>query len=397
MNIENLKQIKLLMEYDTSLTKDENLDKIKSFMPYIISEQRGFPTALSGLAGGVIDDILKKTTLQTVDNVVIGTADDLQKAVARFKTLGKPPFTPQMLGTLRSGLLKSPNVSLASKSASIDDLIKGKSFLSRYANSSYDDIVKGMKGKGNAFPDDVAEEIAKRHTKGSSGTVGGAGKNTVTNTKNTQNVVNNKSIQKSISKNSKKTAQRNAVANKKAQNLKNNPKFISRWDKVKNLKWGEISKWALGLGIAGAVIWYFMSDSGDPLPEDFPTTPPVDEGGGGSNTGGGAGGTKYTSCPETFPISQNCKNNKIKEIQACLSMPAKYQTGNFGTITQGYLERAGVSGTEITQDSYDKVCNKTTTSSTPFEDDEDEDTDLNQTSTTSTTTSTTSTDDVEEA
>jgi hypothetical protein len=83
--------------------------------------------------------------------------------------------------------------------------------------------------------------------------------------------------------------------------------------------------------------------------------------------GGGGGGSKkskYTSCPETFPIKQTCKNNKIKEIQACLSMPAKYQTGNFGPITQGYLEKAGVSGTEITQDSYDKVCNKTTSTAT---------------------------------
>lgn len=82
------------------------------------------------------------------------------------------------------------------------------------------------------------------------------------------------------------------------------------------------------------------------------------EGGSSSSSSGGGGSkkTKYTSCPETFPIAQTCKNNKIKEIQACLNMPTKYQTGNFGPITQGYLVKAGVSGTEITQDSYDKVC-----------------------------------------
>jgi hypothetical protein len=83
--------------------------------------------------------------------------------------------------------------------------------------------------------------------------------------------------------------------------------------------------------------------------------------------------TKYNSCPETFPIKQTCKNNKIKEIQACLNMPSKYQTGNFGTITQGYLERAGVSGTEITQDSYNKVCGKTTEEKPDWTDAETED------------------------
>jgi hypothetical protein len=94
-----------------------------------------------------------------------------------------------------------------------------------------------------------------------------------------------------------------------------------------------------------------------------------EEGGGG---GGGARKSKYTSCPETFPIKQTCKNNKIKEIQACLNMPTKYQTGNFGPITQGYLEKANVSGTEITQDSYDKVCNKNTSTVTTDNSDVDQ-------------------------
>jgi hypothetical protein len=93
-------------------------------------------------------------------------------------------------------------------------------------------------------------------------------------------------------------------------------------------------------------------------PEPSPVTPVTP---GPSPVTPGPKKSKYTSCPETFPIKQTCKNNKIKEIQACLNMPTKYQTGNFGPITQGYLEKAGVSGTEITQDSYDKVCNKTTT------------------------------------
>jgi hypothetical protein len=71
--------------------------------------------------------------------------------------------------------------------------------------------------------------------------------------------------------------------------------------------------------------------------------------------------SKFTSCPETFPIKQNCKNDKIKEIQKCLGMPAKYQTGNFGPITQDYLENAGYPGRSISEDTYNKICKAKTT------------------------------------
>jgi hypothetical protein len=71
--------------------------------------------------------------------------------------------------------------------------------------------------------------------------------------------------------------------------------------------------------------------------------------------GGGGGKSKYTSCPETFPIKQFCKNETIRKVQGCLGGGLKTD-GAFGPKTQAALEAKNVSGTEITQDSYNKVC-----------------------------------------
>jgi|LakMenE18May11ns_1017448.scaffolds.fasta_scaffold9807245_3 hypothetical protein len=69
-----------------------------------------------------------------------------------------------------------------------------------------------------------------------------------------------------------------------------------------------------------------------------------------------SGGSKYTSCPDTLPIKQFCKNETIKKVQACLRMPIKYQTGNFGPITQKALEGKGQDGTTITTETIVAVC-----------------------------------------
>ena len=363
MNLENLKQIKLLMEYDTSLTKDENLDKIKSFSPGIIKEV-SLPSFLGNVARGQIDDVLRSmsksgTKLQTVDNIIVSSADDLDRVIANANKMKKAPFTPQMLGTLRVNLMRSPNISLASKSRAIDDLIKGQSFLSRYGKSSYDDIVKGMKGKGNAFPDDVAEEIAKRHTKGSAGTVGGSGKNTVVGSSSKTTVKNTAGGSKNTLKNTTnvnvKVNVKNVAAKKAAGNLRKNPKFVKKINNLKGGKdwnWWKISAWALGLGITGAALWYFFSDSGEPLPPDIPPVPPIDPDPPVPQP------NKYTDCSEDFPIAMYCKNETIRKVQECLGIKAD---GAFGPKTQSALVAKGVSGTEITQETVDTVCEGKTT------------------------------------
>jgi hypothetical protein len=94
--------------------------------------------------------------------------------------------------------------------------------------------------------------------------------------------------------------------------------------------------------------------------------------------------SQYTNCPDTFPIAKFCKNGTIRQIQGCLGIKAD---GAFGPQTEAALVAKGLSGTEITQDSFNKACYKKTKAE--FEDDDTEDTTSNQ--------STQSADDAEEA
>ena len=48
----------------------------------------------------------------------------------------------------------------------------------------------------------------------------------------------------------------------------------------------------------------------------------------------------YTECNK-FPLVYGCKGDKVKKIQVCLGMPAKYQTGNLGVKTKEALEDWG--------------------------------------------------------
>ena len=79
-----------------------------------------------------------------------------------------------------------------------------------------------------------------------------------------------------------------------------------------------------------------------------------------TNNGGGTTQqpkkSKYTKCSEELPIKQYCKNETIRKVQACLKMPKRYQTGNFGPITQEYLESRDQNGTSITTETIINIC-----------------------------------------
>jgi hypothetical protein len=91
------------------------------------------------------------------------------------------------------------------------------------------------------------------------------------------------------------------------------------------------------LGITGAAVLYLI---GKLYPND--TVAVIDDngndgtqGGDGGNTGGGnTGGNQvtYTTCT-SFPMKYGCKSDQIREVQSCLGMEQKYQTGNFGPMT----------------------------------------------------------------
>jgi hypothetical protein len=64
----------------------------------------------------------------------------------------------------------------------------------------------------------------------------------------------------------------------------------------------------------------------------------------------------YTTCPDSLPLKQWCKNNTIKTVQACLRMPSNLQTGNFGPKTEEYLTSYNQNGKTITIDTIKNVC-----------------------------------------
>jgi hypothetical protein len=66
--------------------------------------------------------------------------------------------------------------------------------------------------------------------------------------------------------------------------------------------------------------------------------------------------SKYHDCSGKDTFEFGCKAPKIKEIQTCLGMEERYQTGNFGPLTQKALQDAGYDVSKgITVDIYNKI------------------------------------------
>ena len=84
------------------------------------------------------------------------------------------------------------------------------------------------------------------------------------------------------------------------------------------------------------------------------------EDGGKKKTGGGS---SFKSCSGTY--TRGCKSDVIKQVQACLGMAAKYQTGNFGPITQAELAKVGKSySSKFTDADVATICKKQPTQPT---------------------------------
>ena len=74
---------------------------------------------------------------------------------------------------------------------------------------------------------------------------------------------------------------------------------------------------------------------------------------------------KY-SYKEDFPFTYMTKNPKIAEIQKAIGMEQRYQTGNFGPITQKALLEKGYDTTQgITQELYNKIITTATPEAAP--------------------------------
>lgn len=133
--------------------------------------------------------------------------------------------------------------------------------------------------------------------------------------------------------------------------------------KVFRLSRGQIKTLAL-LGLTGGAILYLI---GKLYPKD--TVAVVDDNGddasSDNSSSGGSGGSSFKPCSD-FPFTFGCKNEIIKEVQKCLGMEERHQTGNFGPITLKYLETKRGENT-ITKQVYDeimKICKQTSTNKT---------------------------------
>lgn len=84
---------------------------------------------------------------------------------------------------------------------------------------------------------------------------------------------------------------------------------------------------------------------------------------GSSKTGGKSKRrTQYRNCSGTpLPHAFGCRSEEVKQVQICLGLPEKYQTGNFGPITKNAIEKLNIDlSNGLTQNVIDKICNKST-------------------------------------
>ena len=77
---------------------------------------------------------------------------------------------------------------------------------------------------------------------------------------------------------------------------------------------------------------------------------------GDKSTGGGTKKSKYHDCSGKDTFEFGCKAPKIKEIQICLGMEQRYQTGNFGPLTKKALEDMSYDTSQgITVEMYNRI------------------------------------------
>jgi hypothetical protein len=238
---QTINRFKLLMEYDTSKTLDEN-------SKLLFEAPNPFASLIGTVSKNSIDDVIKSATggLKTTAGKVIANSDELMKA------LGKNALSAANIGKVRTGLMKSTSLKLADKAALIDDFVKNPNVYNKYKNMKSADIVTRFKNVG--YSDDVAKEIAKK-IRAQSGQM--------------------RQITPKI-----KTALNDATQKVLNQGAKS-------WN------WGAWLKWGvkIGLGAAGVyAVIQLMKEDGTITdnPEGTPETSPEDGGNtGGGNTGGG--------------------------------------------------------------------------------------------------------------
>jgi len=323
-----LNRVLLLMNYDSSKTLTENSKVVESEFSQQLNEA---PPRLKPTT---------KPNLNAAKNIKNAT---INKFKIQHQSSPKG-LTPTQRNAFGQELLKN-EVSIYANTK----LPNGKFPNAQQQQAYADKLVKTGKIQGQI---DV-------HAPSSAKTTATKGNQQTQSNRQSQNAQQNVTVNVASPKTRGPKTKKSANGNTKKLNGGNGPKpgtktispTTSLGQKIINLakngwNWKKIvwtaAKW--GVGIA-AVWWLFFSDDDETtvVPDDIPVTPPTET-------------STYTVCPETLPIKQYCKNETIRRVQACLGLPDKYQTGNFGPITQKALEGKGQDGTTITTETIIAVC-----------------------------------------
>jgi hypothetical protein len=128
--------------------------------------------------------------------------------------------------------------------------------------------------------------------------------------------------------------------------------LVRQTPQLKKMNWKSLLKWGAGAGVAVGALYaiYKMTHQDEPpvviddIPQPAPQPAPQPR------------TSQYSACTEVYPIKFRCKNETIKKVQACLGLPMKYQTGNFGPITKQALINKGYDGNSITTEITINVC-----------------------------------------
>jgi hypothetical protein len=400
---EEVNRIKLLFKYDSQQTLSENLENIseqgalggilRGDAALARTTARELEAGISGLKGGVT----------RMDGVLLRDAEDIVKAVKAGK------LAPAELGKVNAALLKN-TTNPAVKKAVIQDVVGSGTFAAKYGTKTEAEAIAALEAKGWSKADAKAA-VSEYKTSGKS--FKGGKPTTPKNTppkkapvKRKPKPIPNKATRWESFKSRIKGLARNRVVqllvgagglyllykwltsegatpfptclttNMSTEDLQkmhdegvddifiattgnstidangggrfsDKKDFTTANGKYKGT-WEEEEGVGIVITINGKT---FTMACGEQKQED-------DD----DNNGGGGGGTsKYHTCSDNFPIAKFCKNDTIRKVQGCLGIQAD---GAFGPKTGEALKGKGLSGDEITQETVDKVCGGSTTSTT---------------------------------
>ena len=289
---EQLKRVKLLMEYDTSLTLTDN--------ELLIFEQRQFFRNFT-------DDAIKTLSGELKGFKMFGNSAETAETFLKNARAGRA--TAMEMGMFTKEVLKNPglaktNIGLFDDAAAnyTKQLMNAKgSKAVQFQNATQADRISMLKNEG--YSDAAINRIVKQADDI---------KPPVGNTSVTTAVDAGTGIASGAGKGN--------VLKQGYDKLKDK---LGELRNVSKSGWGKVATWALGLGIPLAAVWYFMRDNGVQA-QDTPTTPP---------TGGGQGAGTAAAIPTELADTEG-----VKKFQDWLDTNKKgWATGYPG----GVLNKAG--------------------------------------------------------